>query len=133
MTVLRPRGFLLDAGALRSAEADPRGDVWDLCRQEHIAGRQPLLPIMVLAQIWRGGPRQAGMARVVNSCEVVGLDGTMARRIGKLLGQSGTSDVVDAMVVLAAMDAGATVVTSDPGDIAKIADSVGARIPLFTV
>ncbi|MEU3018048.1 hypothetical protein ABZ635_11725 [Nocardiopsis sp. NPDC007018] len=133
MKVLRPQGFVLDAGALREAEANPRGVVWSLCRRENQAGRQPLLPSAVLAQIWRGGARQAAIARVVKVTETVELDERMARRIGKLLGMSGTTDVVDAMVALVAMEAGAAVVTSDPVDLAKLVDSVQGDVPLVTV
>lgn len=70
---------------------------------------------------------------MAKGCEVVGVDEHMAHRIGKVLGISGTSDVVDAMVVLVAMETGATVLTSDPADIGKIAEAVNARIPLITV
>ncbi|WP_444962131.1 hypothetical protein [Nocardiopsis sp. M1B1] len=40
---------------------------------------------------------------------------------------------MDAMVVLVAMETGATVLTSDPVDIGKTAEAVKARIPLVTV
>lgn len=133
MTVLRPRGLILDAGALRSAEARVNGEVWSYCREEVEAGRRPLLPATVLAQIWRGGPRQAVLARLVKSCEIVDFDEDVAKRVGALLGVSGTSDVVDAMVVLIAVKTRFAVVTSDPGDIAAIADSVNYRVPLITV
>lgn len=133
MRVLRPRGLVLDAGALRDAEANPRGRVWGYCREEVEAGRRPLLPVTVLAQIWRGGPRQAGLAHIVKSCKTVDVDEGMARRIGVLLGESTTSDVVDAMVALAAIETRFTVVTSAPEDITKIAGSVNYRVPLITV
>lgn len=51
----------------------------------------------------------------------------MARRTGKLLGISGASDIVDAMVVLVAMETGASVLTSDPVDVGKIVEAVKAR------
>ena len=121
------------AGALREAEADPRGMIWSLCRRENLAGRQPLLPSIVLAQIWRGGARQAAVAHVVKTAQVIDVDDPMARRIGKLLGRSGTADVVDAMVAIVAMDAGAAVVTSDPVDIGKLVESVNGDVPLITV
>lgn len=133
MKVLRPRRLLLDAGALRHAERHPRGRVWTLCEAEVAEGRQPLLPVTVLAQMWRGGAGQAGLARVVRVCTLVGLDEVLARRIGVLLGISGTADVVDAMVVLVAAEAGAAVITSDPGDLAKLAEAVGVRVPLIVL
>lgn len=133
MTVLRPRGLILDAGALRSAETKPNGDVWNYCRKEVESGRRPLLPATVLAQIWRGGSRQAVLARLVKSCEIVDFDEDVAKRVGTLLGVSGSSDVVDAMVVLLAVKTRFTVVTSDPGDISEIGNSVNYRVPLITV
>lgn len=133
MTVLRPRGLILDAGALLQAEAKPKGSVWTYCLQEVGAGRRPLLPAVVLARVWREGARQAVMARLVKVCEVVPFDEVAAKRVGALLGASATSDVVDAMVVLTAIRTRFTVVTSDPGDISEIAASVNYRVPLITV
>lgn len=123
----------MDAGALRQAEAKPTGDVWNYCRAEVGSGRRPLLPAVVLAQIWRDGTRQAGVTRLVKTCEVVKVDEGVAKRAGALLGVSGTKDVVDAMVVLLAVETQFTVVTSDPGDISAIADSVNYRASLLTV
>ncbi|MEU1898001.1 hypothetical protein ABZ512_06455 [Nocardiopsis dassonvillei] len=57
----------------------------------------------------------------------------MARRIGKLPGISGTSDIVVAMVVLVAVETGARILTSDPVDVGEIAEAVKARIPLVAV
>lgn len=133
MMVLNPRGHVLDAGALLEAEADPNSTVWSLCRDENKAGRQPAVPATVVAQVWRRGPAQALVARVLKLCEVVDIDERTAKRTGRLLGLSRTSDVVDATVALIAMERGATVVTSDPGDIGKIVDAVNGRVPLITV
>ncbi|WP_087097322.1 hypothetical protein [Nocardiopsis sp. JB363] len=133
MTVLHPQGLVLDAGALREAESNPRGMVWALCRRENQAGRQPLLPSVVLAQIWRGGARQAAVASVVKATRIIDVDELMARRVGKLLGVSGTADVVDAVVAIVAMDASAAVITSDPVDIGKLVESVRGDVPLITV
>ncbi|MEO3753477.1 hypothetical protein [Streptomyces sp. B6B3] len=133
MKALHARGLLLDAGALRDAERHPRGRTWAMCAAEVAEGRQPLLPLTVLAQMWRGGPGQAGLARVAKVCTLVGIDERLARRTGVLLGRSGTADVVDAMVVLIAAEAGTAVVTSDPGDLAKLSEAVGVRVPLIVL
>lgn len=133
MRVLHPRQLVLDAGALRDAERHPQGRIWALCKSEIFEGRQPLLPITVLAQMWRGGAKQAGLSRVVKAAKLVDIDEVMARRIGILLGLSGTADVVDAMVVLAAIDAGAAVATSDPGDISTLAEAAGINLPLIVL
>ena len=135
MAALTPavrRPVVLDAGALRDAEKNPNGRTWALCRAEVAQNRTPLLPILLLAQMWRGGARQAGLARVVRLCEIVNIDEPMSRRIGALLATTGTSDIVDAMVVLVALDTGAAVLTSDPGDITKLA-ALGANLRLITL
>ncbi|WP_270689026.1 hypothetical protein [Nocardiopsis endophytica] len=54
-------------------------------------------------------------------------------RIGVLLGRSGQADIVDAAVVIAAIETGAAIVTSDPGDIRKPTEAAGHDAPLITV
>lgn len=44
---------------------------------------------------------------------------------------SGTSDIVDAIVIVTAVGYQAPVVTSEPGDLARIADAIGVKIRLF--
>lgn len=134
MTILHPRRALLDAGALREAEQSPGGRVRALGEAELAEGRRPLLPDVVLARMWRGeGGKQAGLARVVKICEPVALDTRTARRGGVLLGLSATSDVVDAAVVLSAVAVGATVWTSDPGDMRHLADAMKAPLEIVAV
>ena len=43
-----------------------------------------------------------------------------ARQAGQLCGVTGTSDVIDASVVLCAREHGHTVVTSDPDDLRRL-------------
>jgi len=52
--------------------------------------------------------------------EVVVLDTVAAKAVGRLCGLTGTADVVDASVVLAARTRSDRVVTSDPADLAAI-------------
>ncbi|MGH3182150.1 MAG: hypothetical protein ACRDOE_09640, partial [Streptosporangiaceae bacterium] len=47
------------------------------------------------------------------------------RAAGVACAASGTADVVDAIVIVTAVRHQASVVTSDPGDLARIADSIG--------
>jgi hypothetical protein len=49
------------------------------------------------------------------------LDYSDARAVGLLLARTGTSDIVDAHVVICAQRAGQPVVTSDAGDLSRIA------------
>jgi hypothetical protein len=91
--------------------------------EEALAGRVDLaVPAGVLAQAWRGGGRQARIARLLlasNTC-VVRLDTKMALRVGARCAATGVADIVDVSVVICASDRGHPVVTSDPGDIAAI-------------
>ena len=48
-------------------------------------------------------------------------------------GVSGTSDVVDAIVVTTAVRHQAAVVTSEPDDLKQLADSLGVKLRLFIV
>jgi hypothetical protein len=44
---------------------------------------------------------------------------------------SGTADVVDAIVIVTAVRHQAPVVTSDPGDLTRMAGSLGVKIQLY--
>jgi hypothetical protein len=59
---------------------------------------------------------------VVNgrTTSVIPLDGVLAEAAGTLCGRTGTSDVIDASVVLVARRARAAVVTSDVGDLRRL-------------
>lgn len=69
-----------------------------------------------LAQVWRDGARQANLARVLPGVRVIALDDPAAKKVGELLGQSRTDDVVDGHVALL-VEAGGQVLTSDDGDL----------------
>ena len=121
-----------DAGALLAAE---RGD--DRLRALHrrflLHGISPYVPAPVLAQTWRGGSRQVGMARVLKGCALLPTDEDVAKRAGVLLGLSGTADAVDAIVVAAAIKLTATVVTSDPKDLRLLSDAAAFHLGLVEV
>ena len=55
------------------------------------------------------------------------------RTSGILLARSGTSDVVDAAVIVAAIEHNAAVLTSDPKDLAKLASAAEYPVRLLTV
>ena len=75
----------------------------------------------VVAQVWRGGARQARLSRFLNSDLVreEPLGAMVSRRIGLLAATTGATDVVDGHIVLIAMERDAVVVTSDPDDLAR--------------
>ncbi|MGQ0716999.1 MAG: PIN domain-containing protein [Pseudonocardiales bacterium] len=114
-------GLTLDTGALIGLE---RGDeqVRSLL-QRAVADEIPLaVPAGVIAQAWRGGPRQARIARLLADPDVhvVVLDDPTARAVGSLIARSGHHDVVDVSVALCAAERGHVVLTSDPDDVAKV-------------
>lgn len=120
--------LLLDAGALIAVEKRDRRvrARLSVAQQE----RRPLRTgATVLAQVWRGGSRQATLARVLAGIDVLPLDEAHARRAGELLGVTGTSDVVDAHVAVLA-GRGDEVLTSDPEDMRRLlsARGIGARV-----
>lgn len=114
-------GLTLDTGALIALErGDPR--MRALLRRALEHDVEIAVPASVVAQAWRGGPRQARVARLLGdpAVSVVVLDDPMARAIGLLCGRSGHPDIVDVHVVLHARERGQAVVTSDPDDFSAI-------------
>lgn len=77
------------------------------------------VPADVVAQAWRGGPRQARVTRLLGdpAVQVIPLDDVTARAVGLLCGRSGHPDVIDVHVALHAHEHGHAVVTSDPGNL----------------
>ncbi len=123
------RGLTLDTGALLALE---RGDgrVRALLQRAAENGIGLDVPAGVLAQAWRGGPRQARVARLLGdpSVQVPVLDDPTARAVGLLCGRSGHPDIVDAHVALHARERDQTVVTSDPDDLRAIDPSLRLAI-----
>lgn len=86
------------------------------------------MPAPVVAQCWRGTPRQAQLARLLSGCEIEALDDVRARATGTLAGRARTSDIVDACVVEGALRHQHLVISSDEGDLNAIAGSVSRHI-----
>ena len=124
---------LLDSGALIDIERDPRGLTFRRCRAAFETGAQPLLPTVVLAQVWRGEPRQHALSRMRRICRLLPFTDETADDVGRLLARSRTADIVDAAVVVDALKHNAAVITSDPGDLEHLAAAVGYPISLLTV
>ena len=90
-------------------------------------GRDVRVPAVVVGQAWRDSRRQVRLGQFLAGCHVdpVGLE--VAKAAGILCGRAGTSDVVDATVVVMGAATGAVIWTSDPEDIKALADQSGAR------
>lgn len=109
---------VLDAGALVAVDRRDRGILTTLRLLER-DGVPVRTSAGALAQVWRGGPRQANLARVVRGLDVAALDENESTRVGELLAAARTEDVVDAHVALL-VEPGGTVLTSDGSDIALL-------------
>ena len=122
-------GVVYDAGALVAAERSDRR-LWADHRVRLETGVVPIVPAPVVAQVSRS-PRQVQLQRLLRGCEVLALDESTAHAAGQLLGRSGTADFVDATVVTVAIAEHAQVLTSDPGNISRLADAAGARLVII--
>lgn len=122
----------MDAGALIAIERSVPF-VMGLVAKERSRDRAPLTHGGVIGQVWRGGSgRQAKLARVLRSVDVRPLDNALGRSAGELLANAGTSDVIDAAIVLLAHD-GDVIVTSDPDDLAVLAAAADLHVEIVRV
>ncbi|MFM8533668.1 MAG: PIN domain-containing protein [Acidimicrobiia bacterium] len=114
-------GLTLDASALIAVERLDR-DVLALLRLARANGLAVTVSAGVLAQVWRDGQRQVRLARLLASAnvEVEPLDERRTRQAGQLCGACGTSDVVDASVVLCARERRQRILTSDVDDLRRL-------------
>ncbi len=111
-------GFTVDTGGLIAIE---RGNlrISRLLEEAVKADYRVTIPATVWAQAIRKPERQAELTRIAKLPETdfIPLNRDDASSVGRLLAASGTSDVVDAHVVLCARRQGQPVITSDPDDI----------------
>ena len=120
--------IVYDTGILIAAESKTGGrEAWAIHKALLASGQVPLVPTVVLAQVWRGGP-QAELSRMLKGCEVIDVGEETARSAGELLNASGTSDAVDAIVMAVAASSSSSVVTSDPKDMQLLEGFVPRRV-----
>jgi rRNA-processing protein FCF1 len=120
-----PTTVVLDAGALIAFErADAR--MRALCREALRSGAKLVIPAGVLGQVWRAPARQVRLGSLAKGPTTVvpPLDRLLAEAAGMLCGRAGTSDVIDASVVLLARREQAIVVTSDLADLRRLDPSL---------
>lgn len=125
-------GITYDTGALLAAERNDRR-MWALHAGYLDLETVPTVPAPVLAEAWRGGPRQAWLSRLLAMCTVEPMTEEQARRVGELAGRAAHDNVIDVTVVEGAVRRGDGVVTSDPADIRRIADAVPATLAIEVV
>jgi hypothetical protein len=124
--------LVLDSGALIALERNDRS-MWRRLKAALLAGRVPVSHGGVVGQAWRGrGPRHALLAKALEGIDIRALDDSLSRAAGELLARAGTSDVIDAALVLLADD-GDDILTSDADDLALLAGHVGRHVELLRV
>jgi len=115
------KGVTLDAGALIAFDRNDRRVVTILARalERHVS---IVIPAGVVGQVWRDGRRQARLARLLGSSNITvePLDDSRARAAGQLCGVRGTTDVIDASVVLGARARRQPILTSDLADLRRL-------------
>jgi hypothetical protein len=124
--------LVLDSGALIALE---RGDrrIWRLLKDERAAGRMAVSHGGIVGQVWRGtGPRQARLALALGGIDVRPVDDARGRSAGELLARTRGRDVIDAALVLLAVD-GDLILTSDPDDIATLVEATHLTVEIVEV
>lgn len=104
--------------------------MWIRLKAAQRAGEVPVTHAGVVAQVWRGNPRQAQLSRALEGIDVRAVDDRFGRAAGALLGAAGMTDVIDAAVVLLAND-GDDIITSDPDDIAQLASTMDLHVEVL--
>jgi predicted nucleic acid-binding protein len=111
-----------DAGVFVAAERSNR-EVWADHRIRLELGIVPLTTGPVVAQVSRSD-RQAQLRRFLRGCEILAFSPDQAHEVGAILAKSGTSDVVDAHLVITAATTTSAVLTSDLADLRKVAQQL---------
>jgi hypothetical protein len=118
--------LILDAGALLAVDRDDRAMIARLQVAQR-AGLELRTNAMVVAQVWRDRRgRQVSLARLLQAVDVRAVSPGDGREAGTLLADAGAVDAIDATVVLLAAP-GDRILTSDPGDLTRLAEAAGNR------
>ncbi len=123
--------LVLDAGALIGIDRDDRRIAGLLELGRRVAA-DLVTTAPVVGQVWRDGARQARLARALAMVDVRPVTSDDARRAGELLGRTGTTDVVDALLALLARP-GDQLLTSDPDDLAQLVEARRVDVRIVTV
>ena len=117
----KPPQVTLDAGALIAIDRGDRRMI-ALLDQVVAQGGRFHVPAGVLGQVFRDGRRQATLSRFIRGAEVeeIALDHNLSRACGELLASTGTSDVIDASVVIVARRTRSPIFTTDLDDLARL-------------
>jgi hypothetical protein len=115
-----------DATVLVAADKNERR-VWAEHKARLEFGVVPSVPAPVVAQVSRS-PQQAQLRRFLTGCAVVPLSEVEAHEAGRLLGKTGTADVVAAVVVTTAVRLKALILTGDEHHIKRLVAASGRNL-----
>jgi predicted nucleic acid-binding protein len=115
-------GITFDTSGLIALDRKDRRALTLLARAKEL-GMRITIPATALAQAIRNPARQVLLSRLIRQAgtDLIALDGPDATMVGLLLARTATADVVDAHVVVCAQRGGQPVITSDAGDLKRIA------------
>jgi predicted nucleic acid-binding protein len=119
--------IVLDSGALIALERNDR-NLWAALKLSASRSADVLVPSTALAQVWRGTPAQARLAKALRYCVIASFD-AVTRAVGELCGRARTADICDAHVAIIAATRGDVLYTSDPRDMRKLIAACGRRRP----
>lgn len=125
-------GVTYDTGALIAADRNDRR-MWAIHAGFLAEEVAPIVPAPVLAEAWRGGARQANLARFLALCETEALSADQAKAVGALAGKADHDDIVDVTVVEGAVRRRDAIVTSNHTHVRKIADAARAKLTIERV
>lgn len=123
--------IVYDAGVLVAAERSDR-TVWADHRARLEFGFVPKTTAPVVAQVSRSD-RQVQLRRFLRGCEITAFGDNQAHEVGALLGRAGTSDVVDAHVVVTAAETVSTVLTGDLADLSLLSSHLQQSIEVRSI
>lgn len=116
-------GMTLDTGALIALERR-RARVLRLLRAAVELKMPVTVPVAVLAEWWRG--RTDAREAILSALLIEPMDAALARTTGEALAAVRGATLVDAIVTASAARRGDVILTSDPSDLARLADHFGA-------
>jgi predicted nucleic acid-binding protein len=112
-------GLTLDSGALIAFERQDRRVMAHL-KEALQRGVEVTIPAIVVAEVWRGGPRAARLAALLSASVIEPLHEPLARVAGAAMGAIKNSAVVDAVVMASASLRGDRVLTTDYDDLSRL-------------
>ncbi|MGH8930752.1 MAG: hypothetical protein ACRDZO_09045 [Egibacteraceae bacterium] len=123
--------LILDAGALIGFERGSRTVIAfiEVAQRDQVPVRTTTTAV---AQVWRSGTRQVRLVRLLRGVDERSLDPAAARRVGELLAATRIADVVDGSVIDSAVS-GDEVLTTDPADLAALAEAAGKHLTIVHV